>query len=309
MPMAYTDDFRNSLPGECLKLPEEFGEPDWLNDPANLPYTALADNKFVFQVEEDYMFAHRSRRGVMFDLWKQLYGCTFYETSQLYTEDGENVETLSVEELDEITTVTSTRTYKPNPAQYQLWAWSANALLQGNLEALNFRLTYNKNNLDGGDITKIVNKLGFWGLDNEINRSKRLSLARFAPLYARMFNNDPRYTSYFPCIKQLKEDEKLENDFAIPSSAFAFRINKSGANELLTKERESPLKYCTECFSITDVWASRVIKRGDKDYDKYFEKVKQQEARQRLERHAKPCQARYAEDTYKFVGIGCVPKA
>ena len=298
--MSYTQSFLDGLPPECLRLPQEFLDENWINDPKNLPYSAQEENQFVFKAEDDYLFATKKQRGVLFDLMKQLYGCSFLETDDLFTEDGENVEDLTWEELQEIESVTNIRTYKPNPAQYQWWAWTAHALLNGDITELNIRGTY-KNSLDGGDVSKIINKLGFWKLDGEIEKNKRLTLTRFAPLYARMYNNDPRYTSGSYAVKKLKEKNLLEESFSVP---VVQSISTGTGFELLTKPRESPLKFCTECKVIIDVWADKKIRPGDSDYDKYYKKVRNQVARAKEEKDAKPDQSRYTMDKYKFVKIG-----
>ena len=295
--MGYTSSFSEGLPPECHNVPAEFLDPTWIDDPKNLPYTALEENQFVFKAEADFEFAHETRRGVLFDLMKQLYGCRTQETTELYAEDGRNIEDLSFEELDEIEFVTNSRTFKPNPAQYQWWAWTAHALLNGDVTELNIRGTY-RNSLDGGDVSKIINKLGFWKLDGEVDKSKRLTLARFAPLYARMYNNDPRYNSDAPAVKKLIDEKKLEHDYTVPAVTAIFT---GAGHSLLTKDRESPLKYCGECGVITDIWARKVIKPGDPEYDKYFLKVKKQVANSKREKDAKPEQDRYS---YRFVKLG-----
>ena len=83
MIVSYPEAFGSSLPHQLHKAPEEFLDPEWIDDPKNLPFTAQQDTKYVFKVEPDYQFADQRQRGVMFDLWKQLYGCSFLQTEQL----------------------------------------------------------------------------------------------------------------------------------------------------------------------------------------------------------------------------------
>lgn len=307
--MSYHPDFSASLPPECLELPPEFQLPEWLDDPDNLPFTASFDNRYVFMVEDDFQFADTKQRGVMFDLWKQLYGCSFLETNDLYDEEGNNLEDMSFEDIQEIESVTSTRKYYPNPAQYQWWAWTAHALMKGDLSSLGVRPTYNRN-LDGGDVARIINKLGFYGLDEELERKKRLTLARFAPLYARMYNNDPRYTNGIGCIKEL-EALKVETNGLEEALKIASRSSYQ-TGDLHIKHRESPLKYCSVCGAITDVWKmdkegnSTVIKPGDPSYEEYSKKVGKQIENKKREKDAKPDQDRF--EKHKFTKLNVPPK-
>ena len=307
MIVAYPDAFGRSLPPQLQKPPEEFLDPQWIDDPENLPFTAQQDTKYVFMAEPDYMFASEKQRGVMFDLWKQLYGCSFLETEELYTEDGRNVLDLDWEELKEIRSVTNTRRFLPNPAQYQWWAWTAHALLNADLETLGARPTYNRN-LDGADVSKFINKHGFWGLNAEMEKKKRLTLSRFAPLYARMYNNDPRYKYDLECMKKLEGEGLIESAYDIPSISKVFSTT---SDFLHTTTRENPLKFCAVCGVITDLWAindeggvGKEIHPGDEDYDDYFVKIRKQVEKKKEEKHARPDQSRYKQENYKVVKLG-----
>ena len=311
--MSYHQDFIDSLPEECLKVPSEFLDPDWIDDPKNLPFTAAFENRYVFMIEDDFRFADTKQRGVMYDLWKQLYGCAFLETPDLYDEEGNNLEEMSYEDIQGIDSVTSTRTFLPNPAQYQWWAWTAHVLMKAdNLDILGVRPTYNRN-LDGGDIARFINKLGFFGLNEEMERKKRLTLARFAPLYARMYNNDPRYTSEFSCIKKL-EALKVETTGLEEALRIASRSNYR-TGELHVKHRESPLKYCSVCGAITDVWKldeegnSTVVKPGDPSYEKYSKKVGKQMENNKREKDAKPDQDRFEKHRFTTLNVPQKPKS
>ncbi len=221
----------------------------------------------------------------------------------------QSIQKVNFEDIQEIESVTSTRTYRPNPAQYQWWAWTAHVLMKGDLSSLGVRPTYNRN-LDGGDVARIINKLGFYGLDEELERKKRLTLARFAPLYARMYNNDPRYTDEFSCIKEL-EALKIETEGLEEALKIASRSNYR-TGELHVKHRESPLKYCSVCGAITDVWKmdkegnSTVIKPGDPSYEAYSKKVGKQIENKKREKDAKPDQDRF--EKHRFTKLNVPPK-
>lgn len=251
--MPYPTDFIATV---SVRISADWYDPDYVQNVRNIPKRCIE----ILKEEPDYEVAMAHRQGVMFDLHKQLFGCKFPDTTK-FSFDEKTKEMVSVTRKGKL--------YKPKPQYYQFFAYTAYALLHGDISSINWREPY-KGNIQGQDVVYAMNKYGVYGLTDPLvgKFDKKLMLSKFAALYARMFNVDPRF--------QLKAAEPLE---------------------LKTVDRESPLTYCGDCGTIRVAWDlhKNAYTPGDPEYDNLLARFKRQIMKSKLEKSAQEDQQRYLE--------------
>ena len=210
--MPYPEDFIASVQEAVGSLPSEYYEPDYLQDVKNLPPNILE----TLKKEEDYELAMQKQKGVMFDLTKQLCGFKHRDivSNEVDKSTGES-----------IVTIHSGKTYLPAPQYYHYFAYTAYALLHGDLTLLNWRTVFNKN-IHGKDVSEAINKMGIYGLTENLIAGKKLTRPRFSALYARIYNADPRFQG----------------------------VQCATPQTLHVETRLSPLSYCPVCKVIQKAW-------------------------------------------------------
>jgi len=237
-------------------MESEWYDPDYVQDLDNLPKQCLK----VIKEENDYESAVRYKKGIMFDLLKQIYGCSHPDKTKIEIDPGTG---------ETKTTTRKGKTYSPKPQYYHFFAYTAYALLHGDIRELNWRAPYN-GNMQGQDVMHAINKYGIYGLTEELNSTfnKKFFVSKFAALYARMFNADPRF----------------KNCTAEPA-------------ELKTEIRESPLTYCSDCKTIRIAWDinKTAYTPGHPKYTELLSKFKEQVLKKEFEKSTTEDQARYLE--------------
>lgn len=251
--MPYTAEFIASIDETIGALPSEYYEPDYVTDPKNLPPNILS----VLQKEEDYAIAVREQQGVMFDLLKQLYGFRFNNTTSV----EKNEETGEAEIV-----IHKGKTYTPCPQYYQYFAYTAYALLNGDISILNWRAVFNRG-LHGIDVVEAMNKFGIYGFTENVEEGKRISRARFAALYARIYNADPRFQG----------------------------VRAESPQILYTEKRLSPLSYCPVCTVIQKAWDVNKTEYypSNPEYAKLFSQVRRQHQHRKIEKNSSEDQTKY----------------
>ena len=246
--MPYPDSFVDTV---SVYIPASYYEPEYVTNLNNIPSKALK----ALQEEPDFEIANIERKGIMFDLLKQILGCSFPEITSISFD----------EETKELKTATRKgKQFTPKPQYYQYFAYTAYALLHGDISKLNWRQPYN-GNIQGQDVMYAINKYGIYGLNEKVN-TKKIMVSKFAALYARMFNADPR-----------------------------FQLQAAEPAELKVAERESPIMYCPDCGTIRIAWeaSKKAYKPGSSDYEKLLGRFKQQIMQKDFEKHTEEDQQRY----------------
>lgn len=251
--MPYPQKFIDSV---RVSIQSHWYEPEYVSDLKSVPRACFN----ALKEEPDFAMALEKRKGIMFDLLKQVCGCIFPDTTTYKVND----------DTKEVTEVKRKgKQYAPKPQYYQFFAYTAYALLHSDISRLNWREPYNRN-LQGQDVLYAMNKYGIYGLTEKItlNRDKKLLVNRFAALYARMFNADPRF----------------QGSFAEPA-------------ELKIETRESPMTYCSDCGTIRKAWdyPSIAYRPGDPEYADLLSKFKSQIATKIFEKSTEEDQERYLE--------------
>jgi hypothetical protein len=279
-------------------IPEEYLQPEYLNDLDNLPEVAHFDKRYVFKAEPDFDYAEKKGKGVMFDLWKQLYGFDAHDNVDIndLIEAGASSE--------ELTSALNSKSYKPKPSHYHYFAYTAAAVLSGNVAELDIDLAYKKH-LDGASIVETAARHGVWGIDDphdpRVGRRKYPFMKKFAPLYARMFNNDLRFFSEAECMKTYNTLYESNAELTTHSRF----VGLHGLDYLHTVERESPIIYCSHCRVITVPWENKDYAPGDEGYDRVLLRLKEFKARNRYQKHTDEDQTRYMA---RVVKLGYTPK-
>jgi hypothetical protein len=250
--MPYPQDFVDTV---TVSVRPTWYEPEYVTNVSNIPRKCF----LALTTEPDYDIANERRKGVMFDLLKQLRGVQFDDTTSVYFDE-------ETQEL--VTKIRKGKVYKPKPQYYQYFAYTAYALLHGDITKLNWRNPYN-GNIQGQDVIYAINKYGIYGLTDPMEDSKvfkKLMLSKFAALYARMFNSDPR-----------------------------FQLHTAEPYELKVEKRESPLSYCGDCGTIRIAWetANIAYKPGHPRYPQLLARFKAQVMQKQVEKSAKEDQERY----------------
>lgn len=252
--MPYPQEFVDTV---RVRIKSEWYDPDYLQDLNNFPRQCLK----AIKEENDYEIAVKYRKGVMFDLLKQIYGCSHPDKTDVQI-DSQTGETTT-------TTIRKGKTYSPKPQYYHFFAYTAYALLHGDIRELNWRAPYNSN-IQGQDVLYAINKYGIYGLTEEISStfSKKFFVSKFAALYARMFNADPR-----------------------------FQTHTAEPLELKTETRESPLTYCGDCKTIRVAWDinKTAYRPGHPKYNELLGKFKEQIIKKEFEKSTAEDQTRYLE--------------
>jgi hypothetical protein len=248
--MPYPDSFVDTV---SVHIPQTWYEPDYTTDPRNIPDAAIE----ALKIEKDFDIAMQQRKGVMFDLMKQVCGCYFPNTTHVNI----NEKTQEVE-----TSVRKGKEYAPKPQYYQYFAYTAYALLHGDVTELNWRIPYD-GNIQGQDVMYAINKYGIYGLTEKVN-AKKIMVSKFAALYARMYNSD-----------------------------FRFQQHAAEPAELKIAERESPLTYCSDCGIIRIAWDihKKAYKPGDPEYKDLLARFKRQIMQKEFEKQTAEDQERYLQ--------------
>lgn len=248
--MPYPQDFVDTV---SVSIPASYYDADYVTVLDNVPSQCLQ----VLKKEPDFDIAVHYKKGVMFDLLKQVCGCSFPDTTNVVFDD-------KTKELK--TSQRKGKTFKPKPQFYNYFAYTAHALLHGDVSALNWKTPYT-GNIQGQDVLYAINKYGVYGLTEPVD-SKKLMVGKFAALYARMFNADPRF--------QVQAAEPLE---------------------LKTEERLSPLTYCRDCGTIRKAWdvEQKGYTPGDAEYGELLTKFKEQIMKKEYEKHTAEDQERYMQ--------------
>jgi len=246
--MPYPDAFVRSV---TVNIPAEYYEPEYVTNLDNIPKKSIA----ALKEEPDFDYAFEKRNGVMFDLLKQICGCEFPEITKIeFDEKTQDVKTSTRKGKD----------YDCKPQYYQYFAYTAYALLHGDIEKLNWRQPYN-GNIQGQDVMYAINKYGIYGLQDKLD-TKKVMVSKFAALYARLFNSDTRFQS----------------GLAEPA-------------ELKIEERKPPLTYCGDCGTIRKAWdlSGKAYKPGDLEYNDLLARFKRDILKKDFEKHTKEDQERY----------------
>jgi hypothetical protein len=255
--MPYPPEFIASIDETVGPLPSDYYEPDYVTDIKNLPANILS----VLQKEEDYNIAVYKQQGVLFDLLKQLYGFKHNNTTSV----EEDEETGEIEYTEH-----TGRQYAPCPQYYHYFAYTAYALLHGDIRMLNWRPLFNKG-LHGKDVIEAINKLGIYGFTDNVEIGKQISRARFAALYARIYNADSRFQG----------------------------VRAESPQTLHVEKRLSPLSYCPVCTVIQKAWDINKIAYypHNPEYAQLFSQIRRQHENNKIEKNA-------AEDQTKYVQKG-----
>ena len=264
--MPYPAKFIASINETVGSIPLEYYEPDYVTDIKNLPSNILS----VLEQEEDYVLAVQRQQGVMFDLLKQLYGFKHNNTTSV-EED---------EETGELTVVEHTgRQYAPCPQYYHYFAYTAYALLHGDISILNWRTVYN-GGLHGKDVVEAINKLGIYGFTENVEKGKKISRARFGALYARIYNADARF-----------QGPRAES-----------------AQTLRVETRISPLSYCPVCNAIQKAWDvdKKAYYPSDPEYAQLFNQVRRQHQNNKIDKNASEEQEKYIQKGTLLNGMDCL---
>lgn len=223
--MPYPKSFTQTV---YASIKADWYEPDYVKDINNIPKECLA----ALTQEPDFNIAVTYKQGVMWDLLKQIHGCAFPDKVDItYDRDTQDV----------VTAKRKGSTYSPKPQYYQFFAYTAYALLHGDVKQLNWRVAYD-GTIQGQDVMYAINKYGIYGLSEQLSSmSKKIMVNKFAALYARMFNVDPRFNSASAEPKKLK-----------------------------IADRESPMSYCADCGTIRKAWDENKIAYtpGHPEYEK-----------------------------------------
>ena len=223
--MPYPESFLQTV---SVSINQNWYEPEYVTDINNIPKQCLV----ALTHEPDFNIAVTYKQGVMWDLLKQIHGCAFPDKVDItYDKDTQDVATAK----------RKGPTYTPKPQYYQFFAYTAYALLHGDITELNWRVAYD-GTIQGQDVMYAINKYGIYGLTEELsNTSKKIMVSKFAALYARMFNVDPRFQSM-----------------------------AAEPQELKVADRESPMSYCADCGTIRIAWDENKIayKPGHPEYQK-----------------------------------------
>jgi glutaredoxin len=255
--MPYPQEFIDSV---TVSIPSSWYKPEYFTSLETIPSRSLK----ALQEEPDYAWATQNKKGVMFDLLKQLMGYQHPDVVDLC----ENEQTGEIEKI-----IKKGRTYRPRPQHYTFFAFTAFALLHGDINCLNWRKRFS-GNLTGQDIVHAMNKYGVFGLSEDLKsaNSKKLASERFAALYSRMYNNDLR-----------------------------FHWKSAEPAQLQTDIRLSPITFCPHCKTVHVLWDmdKGVYEPEDVGYNQVKQKYIQQISEKKFERNSVEDQDLYsARDGY-----------
>ena len=254
--MPYPAAFISSLHSTTGALPSTYYEPDYVQDIKNLPVTT----KSVLEKEEDYSIAIHKQKGVMFDLLKQF--CGFKHKDTISIEHNLGTETRVVKKH-------AGRRYAPAPQYYHYFAYTGYALLNGDLNTLNWRPVYSYKGLHGRDVVDAMNKFGFYGFTEKMDEGKKIARMQFAALYSRIYNADPRFHS----------------------------VKTATPKKLHVEQRKSPLIYCPICTAIHKAWDEdkTVYYPGHPKYSQLFSQLHRQTENNKIDRDSTEEQDKYVE--------------
>jgi len=251
--MPYPQEFIDSV---TVSIPSFWYQPEYFTSLDRIPPQCFK----ALEEEPDYEWAVKKEKGVMFDLLKQLRGFQHADTVTIDKDEQTG---------EKIKNIKKGRKYAPRPQYYTFFAYTAFALLHGDVDHLNWRRRFS-GNLTGQDVIHAMNKYGIYGLseDLEAARSKKLVGERFAALYSRMYNNDPR-----------------------------FHRNSAEPAELQIDSRSSPITFCPHCKVVHVLWEMNegVYEPSDDGYDRVKFDYDRQIGKQKTERHSAEDQNLYLD--------------
>ena len=256
--MPYPDAFIASVHSRTSSIPSKYYEPEYVQDLKNLP----ANTSSTLQQEEDYSIAIHKQKGVMFDLLKQL--CGFKHKDGMSLEPDCKTQT-------PVRKKHKGRQYAPAPQYYHYFAYTAYALLNGDLSILNWRPVYSSKGLHGRDVIEAINKFGIYGFTDSLGEGKKIARLQFAALYSRIYNADPRFHT----------------------------IKTATPKKLHVEKRKSPLVYCPICTVIHKAWDEdkTLYYPDDPEYSQLFSQLHRQIENNKVDKGA-------VEEQDKYVGKG-----
>jgi len=254
--MPYPDAFITSVRSTTDSMPSKYYEPDYVQDIKNLP----TNTRSILEKEEDFSIAIHKQKGVMFDLLKQL--CGFKHKDVMSVEQDLKTQTSVVKKH-------IGRQYAPAPQYYHYFAYTAYALLNGDLNTLNWRPVYSHKGLHGRDVIEAINKFGIYGFTDNLGEGKKIARLQFAALYSRIYNADPRFHA----------------------------IKTATPKTLHVEKRKSPLIYCSICTAIHKAWDEDkiVYYPDDPEYSQLFSQLHRQIENNKVDKEVVEEQDRYME--------------